>query len=75
MISLSAVVSIIVYLLVAAAIFALLYWLINIVGGLFPGEASQLFVKVARVVLAVLAVLVLIGMLLHFTGGSPLFIP
>ena len=73
MLDLQMVVTIVLWLLVAAVIFGLLWWLINIVGGVFEGEASQLFIKVARAVLAVLAVLVLIGVLLAFVSHQPLF--
>lgn len=67
MISLSGVVWLVVYLLVAACIFGLLHWLIHYVGSQFPESAP--FVKVAHIVLVVVAVLVLIGILLHAAGG------
>lgn len=69
MISLSAAVMIIVYLIVGGLIFYLLWWLIGYCG------LPEPFNKVARVILAVLAVLVVIGLLLSFVGGTPLFRP
>ncbi len=68
-ISLAGVVQVIVYLLVAACVFGLLLYLINYVGSQFAG--AEPFVKVARIVLVVMAVLVLIGLLLSFTGAIP----
>lgn len=69
MLSLSGVVSVIVTLLIAGCVFGLLFYLIDYVGKQFSG--ADLFVKAARIVLVVLAVLFLIGMLLHFSGISP----
>lgn len=68
MISISAAVTVIVYLLVAGLVFWLLYWLVNFIN---PPEP---FKKVATVVLAILAVLVAIGILLSLVGGQPLFV-
>jgi len=73
MIDLAGVVHIIVWILVAAIIFGLLFYLIQVVGRLFPGEPGQLFIKVANVVLLVLAILVIIGFVLSFATGQPLF--
>lgn len=69
MISLSSLVSAVVILLVAGLIFWLLWWLIGYCG------VPEPFNKVARVVLAVLAVLVCIGILLGLVSGQPLFRP
>lgn len=69
MISLSGAVTVVVYLIVAGLIFYLLWWLIGYVG------LPEPFNKVARVVLAVLAVFVIIGLLLSLAGGPPLFRP
>jgi len=69
MISLSAAVSVILYLVVAGLIFWLLYFLINYIA---PPEP---FRKIANVVLMVLAVMVCIGILLSLVGGQPLFRP
>jgi hypothetical protein len=68
-ITLGGVVAVIVYLLVAACVFALLHFLIGYVGSKFPESGP--FVKVAHIVLVVLAVLVLIGLLLSFAGLAP----
>ncbi len=69
MISLSAAVTLIVYLIVAGLVFGLLWWLVGYCG------LPQPFDKAARVALAILAVLVLIGLLLSLVGGQPLFRP
>jgi len=69
MISLTTVVSVIVYLIVAGLIFYLLFWLIGYIGLPAP------FDKVARVILAIAAVLVIISILLSLTGGQPMFRP
>lgn len=65
MISLQGAVMIVVYLLVAAVVFGLLWWAVQFVASQFA--APPLFIKVAKVVL-VLAVLVLINVLLGFAG-------
>ncbi len=72
MIDLSTVVWVVVYLLVAGAVFGLLFFLINYIAKQFPGPAMDLFAKVARILLIVLAVLVLIGLLVSFISGQPL---
>ncbi len=69
MISISAAVSILVYLVVAGLIFWLCWWAL---GAINP---PQPFRKVAEVVLILLAVLVVIGILLSIVGGRPIFIP
>ncbi len=75
MISLSGVVMVVIYLLVAAAIFGLLFWLVGYVGAMLPGDAGQLFIKAARIFLAVCVVLILIFLLLSFVNGQPVFRP
>jgi uncharacterized membrane protein len=67
MISLEGAIVAIVYLIVAGIIFYLLHWLISYVG------IPEPFSKVARIVLAVLAVLVVVGVLLSFVSGRPIF--
>ena len=69
MISLSAAVTVIVYLIVAGIIFGLLWWLIGYCA------LPEPFNKVAHVILAVLAVLVVIFILLTLVNGQPLFRP
>jgi hypothetical protein len=69
MISLSAAVYVLVYLLIAGLVFYLLWWLIGYVG------LPEPFAKVANIVLAILAVFVIIGILLSLVGGQPLFRP
>ena len=68
MISLTAAVNAVVYLVIAGLVFWLLWWLVNY---LAPPEP---FAKIANVILAILAVLVLIGILLSLVGGQPLFV-
>jgi glucan phosphoethanolaminetransferase (alkaline phosphatase superfamily) len=69
MISLSAAVTLIIYLIVAGLIFWLLWWLLNYVA---PPEP---FRKIGNVILAILAVLVVISILLSFVNGASLFRP
>jgi hypothetical protein len=67
MIDLGSLVSVVVYLIVAGLILWLLYWLIAYVG------LPEPFAKVAYVVLAIVAVLIVIGILLSLISGQPLF--
>ncbi len=69
MISLTGAVTVFVYLLIAGVVFGLLWWLVQYIA---PPEP---FRKIANVVLAVLAVLVIIGILLSLVGGTPIFRP
>lgn len=69
MISIQGAVTVVVYLVIGGLIFWLLNWLIGYVG------VPEPFAKVARVVLAILAVLVVVGALLSLAGGQPLFRP
>jgi len=62
MISLSALVQAVLFIIIAGLIFWLLWWLVNYVG------LPEPFAKVARVVLAVAAVFVLIAVLLSLAG-------
>ena len=73
MISLEAAVSVVIYVVVAAIIFGLLWLLVHFVGKLFPGEASATIVKVGQAILIILAILVAIGLLLSLVTGQPLF--
>lgn len=61
-ISLSSLVHVVVYIVVAGLVFWLLFWLIGYCG------IPEPFNKVARVILAVVAVLFLIGLLLDLAG-------
>lgn len=67
MISLQMVVQVVLYLIVAGLIFWLLDWLIRYIGVPDP------FAKVCRVILAVCAVFIVIGVLLSLIGGAPVF--
>jgi hypothetical protein len=69
MISLSGAVMVILYLLIAGIVFGLLWWLISYIN---PPEP---FKKIANVVLAILAVLVVIGILISLVNGTPIFRP
>jgi ABC-type glucose/galactose transport system permease subunit len=69
MISIQGAVTAIIYLIVGGLIFFLLNWLIDYVG------IPEPFHKIAKVILAILAVLVVIGLLLSFVGGTPIFRP
>jgi len=71
MIDLQTVVMIVVYLIVAAIVFGLLFYLVNYVGSQFPG--AEPFIKIARIILVVLAVLVCIGILVSLVSGNPVF--
>ena len=68
MISLTSAVTLVIYLIVAGLIFWLLSWLVAYCA---PPEP---FRKIASVCLAILAVLVVIGILLQFLGGQPVFL-
>ena len=68
MISISGAVHSIILLIVAGIIFWLLWWLVNYVG------LPEPFNKVARVILAITAVVVVIGILLSL-AGYPIFSP
>lgn len=67
MISLQGAVNIIIQLLVAGCVFALLSWLID------SAPIDGKFKQIAKFILVILAVLVLIGLLVSFSGGGPLF--
>lgn len=69
MISLSGLVTLIIYLIVAGLVFWLLWWLVEYIN---PPEP---FKKIANVVLAIAAVVIAIGMLLSLTSGTPLLRP
>ena len=62
MITLSSLVGLIVYLIIAGLILWLLYWLIGYVG------LPEPFNKVAHVILAIAAVLIIISILLGMVG-------
>lgn len=68
MIDLASLVHIIVYILIVGGICWLLWWLVGYIG------LPEPFNKVARVIIAVVAVLLLINVLLAFAGGTPLFV-
>ena len=69
MLSISAAVSVVITLIVAGLVFWLLIWLIDYCG------IPEPFNKIARVILAIVAVLVVIGVLLQFVGGQAIFRP
>jgi hypothetical protein len=61
----SALVSFVVWLIVLGSIFGLLWWLVGFAG------LPEPFNKVARVAIAVIAVLLLINLLLGIVGTAP----
>lgn len=65
-IALSGLVNFVIYLIVAGLIFWLLWWLINYIG------LPEPFAKIARVIIAVVAVLFVINLLLSLVG-QPIF--
>lgn len=69
MISLQAAVTVVLYLIIGGLVFWLLWWLVGYVG------LPEPFNKVARVILAVLAVFVCIAVLLSLATGQPIFRP
>lgn len=62
MLSLAGLIATIIYLIVAGLIFYLLYWLLGVVA------LPEPFQKIATVILAIAAVLVIIGVLLNLVG-------
>lgn len=69
MIPLGALATLMIYVVVGGLIFGLLWWLVGYCG------LPQPFDKVARVLLAVFAVVFLIAVLLSLVNGTPLFRP
>ena len=69
MISLTALIHVVLVLIVVGIVCGLLWWLIGYCGLPAP------FDKVARVIVAVFAVLVVIGVLLSLIGGQEIFRP
>ena len=69
MISLSGAVTALVYLIIAGLVFWLLWWLLGYV------DPPEPFRKVGTVILAILAVMVIVGILLSLVGGTPVFRP
>jgi hypothetical protein len=63
---LSMLMHIVIQLLIVGGVCYLLWWLIGYIG------LPEPFSKIARVIVAVFAVLFLINMLLGFSGGTPL---
>ena len=66
-ISLSSLVSFIVYLVIVGLIFWLLWWLVAFIG------LPEPFSKIAKVVIAVVAVLICINLLLGMAGAPQMF--
>ncbi len=67
MIPLAGLVSTLICVIVAGVIFGLLWWLIGFCG------IPEPFNKVARVIVALIAVLFLIAVLLSLVNGQPIF--
>lgn len=66
--TIATLVNVLIYLLIVGGICWLLWWLIGFIG------LPEPFNKVARVIVAVVAVLLCINLLLGLGGGSPYFI-
>jgi hypothetical protein len=66
MVAMSELVNIIIYLLIVGGIVWLLWWLVAFIG------LPEPFNKIARVLIAVVAVLACINLLLSLGGGTPL---
>jgi hypothetical protein len=62
---LSQLVNIIIYLFVIGGVCWLLWWLVGYIG------LPEPFNKIARAIIAIVAVLLLINLLLGFAGGTP----
>lgn len=71
MVSISMVVSIIFGIIIAALVFGLLWYALQYCEAEFPG--GGIFWKFGRIVLILLSVFVLIGILLQFISGQPVF--
>lgn len=69
MIPLGALAMVVVYVIIGGLVFGLLLWLINYCG------IPEPFNKVAKIVLAVVAVIFLIAVLLSLVNGQPVFRP
>jgi hypothetical protein len=65
-ISIETVVAFVLYLIVVALVFGLLFWLLTYCESQFPNAMP--FFKVGRIVLVILAVFVLIGIILGLAG-------
>ncbi len=70
MIDIAGAVKIFLYILGGCLIFGIMFWLTYYIQGQYPGVA--IFMPVVRIVLAVLAALVAIGLILNLMG-VPLF--
>jgi hypothetical protein len=68
MFSIEALIQIVIYLIVFGLVAWLLLWLVDYVG------LPEPFNKVAKVIVAVVCVLVVISVLLGFVSGRPVFI-
>ncbi len=74
MISISAAVGILLWFLLACAIFGLCWLLVNLCSKLTEDAGLQAKIRnIGHLVLCILAVLVLLGLALSFLTGSPLF--
>jgi hypothetical protein len=63
---LSALLNVVIYLLIIGGVFYLLFWLIGFAG------LPEPFSKIAKIIVAVVAVVILINLLLGFGGHTPL---
>ena len=75
MISLSWAINAVLVLVIGAAIFALLWFLVMFVGKKLPAPFGPGLITVGQIVLIIAAVLVLIYLLVSLVGGTPVFRP
>lgn len=73
MIDLQTAVMIVLYLLGTAVIFAILFFLVQYIGGKITHPAAKMFVTGAEIVLVVLACLIAIGIILSVMTGVRVF--
>lgn len=69
MVSISGLVSVVIYIIVLGLVFGLLWWLLDYV------KPPEPFYKIAKIMLAVMAVLILCGVLLSLVTGTQVFRP
>lgn len=73
MIDLTGLVWIVVYILVAAGVFALLFFGIDYVGRTFPNPPMPTACKIAKFVLVIGAILLAVFYLIGLVSGHPMF--
>lgn len=74
MISLQAASMVVLYLIIGALVFGLLYFAVTKAGQVI-GPGSEPFIKVGQIIVIILGVFCCIGILLSLVSGRPLFVP